>query len=385
MNVAAARDHREILRETAGYRLHRSGRFLVAELLQPHLVLSTSVRNGGQSETLRYLLNHQSCEAAAHLERHEIIHSNGLRSYHDRACGEAGLDPSRAALMGTAANMNYASLVEHRSDDVTVAAIVTAGVTGNAECAADPTTWREGPGGFQKTSPYDGTINTMVLIDRALTPNALAGAAMVMTEAKGAALQRLAVRSRYSREFATGTNTDQYCLACRRDALPALPALTSASTGVRLGELIGRAVRDATLEALRWQNGLEPSYARSIFHALGAYGLKEETFFDDIAPYLTEAQLGLLKANKKAVVYEPLVAAAAFAIAAVLDRLRHGILPESAAREALRQQLASMATGLAARPDRWPALYRSIEEFDLEQPARVVSRALALGWAAKWS
>jgi hypothetical protein len=44
-----------------------------------------------------------------------------------------------------------------------------------------------------------------------------------------------------------------------------------------------------------------------------------------------------------------------------------------------------MATGLAARPDRWPALYRSIEEFDLEQPARVVSRALALGWAAKWS
>jgi hypothetical protein len=154
---------------------------------------------------------------------------------------------------------------------------------------------------------------------------------------------------------------------------------------VRLGELIGRAVRDATLEALRWQNGLEPSYARSIFHALGAYGLKEETFFDDIAPYLTEAQLGLLKANKKAVVYEPLVAAAAFAIAAVLDRLRHGILPESAAREALRQQLASMATGLAARPDRWPALYRSIEEFDLEQPARVVSRALALGWAAKWS
>lgn len=379
---AAVLSHREILRETGGYRLHRSGRFLVAELLQPHLVLSTSVRNGGQSETLRYLLNHQSCEAAAHLERHDIIHSSGLGSYHDQACGEAGLDPAKVALMGTAANMNYASLVEHRSGDVSVAAIVTAGVTGNAECAADPTTWREGPGGMQKTSPYEGTINTMVLIDRALTPNSVATAAMVMTEAKGAALQRLAVRSRYSREFATGTNTDQYCLACRRDGLP---ALTSASTGVRLGELIGRAVRDATLEALRWQNGLEASYARSIFHALGPYGPKEETFFEEIAPYLTDAQLKLLKANKKAVVYEPLVAAAAFAIAAVLDRLRHGILPASAARQALRQQLASMAAGLAAQPDRWPEFYRGIEEVDLEQPARAVLRALALGWAAKWS
>ena len=381
MNDAAIA-HREILRESSGYRVHRNGRFLVAELLQAHLVLSTSVRNGGQSETLRYLLNHQSCEAAGHVERHDIIHSSGLGTYHDRACGEAGLDPAKVALMGTAANMNYASILEQRSENVSVVAIVTAGVTGNAECAADPTTWGEGPDGFQKLAPYAGTINTMVLIDRALTPNALAGAAMAMTEAKGAALQRLAVRSRYSREFATGTNTDQYCIACRRDALP---ALTSASTGVRLGELIGRAVRDATLEALRWQNGLEASYARSLFHALGAYGLKEDTFLDDIAPCLTEAQLKLLRANKKAVVYEPLVAAAAFAIAAVLDRVRHGILPAGAAREALRQQLASMAAGLAAQPDRWLELYRAIEDVDLEQPARAVLGALALGWAAKWS
>jgi adenosylcobinamide amidohydrolase len=381
MNLAAT-IHREVLRETSDYRIHRSGRFLVTELLGPHLVLSTSVRNGGQSDTLRYLLNHQSCEAAAHLERHDIIHRTGLKSYHDQACAEAGLDPAKVALVGTAANMNYASIVEHRSEDLSVVAVVTAGVTGNAECAGDATTWREGPDGFQKTPPYEGTINTIMLISRSLTPNALATAAMVMTEAKGAALQRLAVRSRYSHEFATGTNTDQYCIACRRDVLP---ALTSASSGVRMGELIGRAVSEATLEALRWQNGLEPSYARSIFHALGTYGLKEETFLDDIAPYLTEAQLKLLKANQKAVFYEPLVAATAFAIAAVLDRLRHGILPASAAREALRQQVASMAVALATQPDRWAEFYSSVVEVDLKQPARVVVRALALGWAAKWT
>lgn len=379
---AAVLNHREILRETPAYRIHRSGRFVVAELLQPHVVLSTSVKNGGQSESIRYLLNHQSCEAAAHLERHEVIHGNGLKSYHDLACREADLDPEHVVLMGTAANMNYASVVAYRSDDVAVTAVVTAGVSGNAECAADPTTWGEGAAGFRKISPYEGTINTMLLVSRMLAPNALAAAAMVMAEAKGAALQRIAVRSRYSREFATGTNTDQYCIACPRDALP---PLTSVSTGVRAGEIIGRAVRDATIEALRWQNGLEASYARSLFHALGAYGVKEETFFDEISGCLTEAQLGLLKANRKAVIFEPLVAASAFAMASVLDRVRHGILPAGAAREALRQQAASMAASVAAQPQRWPEFHRGVGEVDLERPARAVLNAIALGWAAKWT
>ena len=51
---------------------------------------------------------------------------------------------------------------------------------------------------------------------------------------------------------------------------------------MKLGELIGRSVRQATQEALRWQNGLEPSYTRGVFHALGRYGVKEATFLDDI-------------------------------------------------------------------------------------------------------
>lgn len=374
--------HQETLKETAGYRIQRSGRFLITELLQPHLVLSTSRKNGGQSGHIGYLVNHQSCEAAAHTERHAHIHDMGAASYHDVACAEAGLDPGRVALMGTAANMNYASIVEHRHGAISVIAVVTAGVSGNAACAADPTSWSEGEAGFERVAPYCGTINTKLLISHPLTTGALAGAAMAMAEAKSAALQRLAVRSRYSKEFATGTNTDQYCVACRSDS--ATP-LTSASTGVRLGELIGLAVRDATLEALRWQNGLEPSMARSIFHALGRYGLAEDSFLNDVAAYMSENQLSLLKANRKSVVYEPLVAAAAYAMATVLDRLRHGILPASAACEALRQQAASMAAGLAAQPDRWPEFYRAFQTVDPEHPARLVLSALALGWAAKWN
>jgi adenosylcobinamide amidohydrolase len=374
--------HRETLRETAEFRLQRCGRFLITELLQPHRVLSTSARSGGQSESVRYLVNHQSCEANDHRERHLHITQLGMEAYHDFVCGELGLPPHEVALMGTAANMNYAGIVQHRTEDVAVTAVVTAGVHGNAACAGDPTTWQETEHGWQKVPAHAGTINTLLLISRPLTEGALARAVVTMTEAKSAALQRLAIRSRYSREFATGTSTDQYCIAA---PLSAGWAFQSTSTGVKLGELLGLAVRDAMLEALRWQNGLEASYTRSIFHALERFGLKESSFSEDIRPYLSEREWELLKGNHKAIVYEPLVSAAAYAIASVLDRLRHGTLPEGVAREALRQQAATLAASLAARPQDWSDFYRSLNDVvDIERPERAVLASIALGWSAKW-
>jgi hypothetical protein len=40
----------EELMVTHEYRLVRAGRYLITELLTPHRVLSTSMRNGGQTE-----------------------------------------------------------------------------------------------------------------------------------------------------------------------------------------------------------------------------------------------------------------------------------------------------------------------------------------------
>src|ERR1700678_688250 len=93
----------EELLVTQEYRLTRTGRFLIVELLKPHRVLSTSMRNGGQTETLRYLVNHQSCEGTDHRERHTHITATGPENYHDATCGEMGLDGNLAAVMGTAA------------------------------------------------------------------------------------------------------------------------------------------------------------------------------------------------------------------------------------------------------------------------------------------
>lgn len=371
----------EQLLVTPEFRLNRNGRFLIAELLEPHRVLSTSVRNGGQTEHVRFLLNHQSCEGTDHHERHSVMMESGLDGYHDQICGDLQLDPDVVASMGTAANMNYAAVVQSSDGPLTATAVVTAGVQGNAACAGDPAAWRESERGWEKIAPLNGTINTLLLLNHSVTEAAQMRAVITMTEGKTTALHRLAIRSLYSKDFATGTGTDQYCLAA---PLAKGKPLTSTSQHVKLGELIGIAVRDATLEALRWQNGLESSTTRLLFHALKSYGLVQETFLVDIAPHLGERELDLLKKNFNSVVYEPRVAAAAFAIATILDRIRYGTLPPSSARDVFRQYVTTLATSVAAKPDAWLEYFARLSDVDPENPIPAILTAIALGWSEKW-
>jgi len=372
----------ESLLQRPSFDLRRSGRFVVAALLEPHVVLSTSFTNGGCVGNVRWLVNHQSCEGAGHADRHQVITDAGMARYHDAVCSEVGLPPAETAVMGTAANMNYVAVTTAADEQIEVTAAVTAGVEGNATSAGEPAAWRETAAGIQRVPAYAGTINTILLVNRPLTAAALARAVVTMTEGKSAALQRLAVPSRMHIDLATGTGTDQYCIA----APAAGPiTLTSSSPHVKLGELIGRVARDATIEALRWQNGLEASYTRGVFHALGRFGLREATVFDDIAPYLSAEALDLLKKNSKAAFYEPLVGAAAHALAAVCDRIRHGTLPASVGPDAMAQHAAAIAANLAARIDRWPEFRARLRPHATGDVKPLVLRALALGWTEKWT
>ena len=371
----------EILLQTPSFELRRSGRFLVADLEEAHQVLSTSVRHGGQVEHVRFLLNHQSCEGAAHLDRHRAITEAGLEVYHDSVCAEAGLPPDATAVMGTAANMNYVAVTTERDEGLAVTAAVTAGVEGNATAAGEPAAWRETESGVQKVPAYAGTINTMLVINQPLTPAALARVVVTMTEGKSAALQRLAVPSKRHVDLATGTGTDQYCIAA---PVSGERPLTSASPHMKLGELIGLATRNATTEALRWQNGLEASYTRGVFHALGRYGVKEATLFDDLAPLLGESDLELLRKNAKAAFYEPLVGSAAHALATVCDRVRYGTLPQTVAADAMVQQAAVLAANLAAQVHRWAEFRMTLRPHANGDVKTLVLRALALGWSEKW-
>lgn len=372
----------ELLCRETRFAAHRAGRYLVVELLAPYRVLSNSAHVGGQREDLRFLVNHQSCEATGDRERHELIAAGGQVAYHRRVCGELGLDPDQTAVLGTAANMAYAAHRTAEFDDLRVDAFTTAGVAGNAARAGDPAAWSETDDGWRRVSPPPGTINTILLIDCPVTPAAQARAIVTMTEAKSAALADLAVPSRYSPAIATGTGTDQFCLAAPLD--PSRRARESTSPHVKLGELIGTAVKESVEEALRWQNGLEASYTRGLFHALGRFGLTEAHAMERLAELMPASRYELLDKNRKAVFFEPGVGAAAYALAAVLDRVACGTIPKGLSQEALRCQAACVACALAGRPEAWPAFRSELMEVS-DEPIDLVLRAIAAGWQAKWA
>ena len=142
--------------------------------------------------------------------------------------------------------------------------------------------------------------------------------------------------------------------------------------------------RDATLEALRWQNGLEVSYTRGVFHALGRFGVREATLFDDIAPFLSEGDLELLKKNSKAAFYEPLVGAAAHALAVVAIACATAHFPASVADDAMAQQAATLAANLAAQAHRWSEFRSRLRPYATGDVKALVLRAVALGWSEKW-
>ena len=381
----------EVLHRGPGFAARRSGRFLLVELLAPHRVVSTSAVCGGEREDVSFLANHQSCEATGDAVRHDRIARFGQQEYHRTVCVEMGVAPDRTAVMGTAANMAYAAHRQVDFEDLRVDAFVTAGVGGNATRAGDPAHWLEGADGRWRrveaaegddAAPRAGTINTILLLSCPVTPAAQARAVVTMTEAKSAALAELAAPSRQSSAIATGTGTDQFCLAAPLD--PRQAPKTATGPHAKLGELVGRAVLEGVKEALRWQNGLEPSLTRSLFHALGRFGLTEPRALERLAELLPAEQYALLDKNRNAAFFEPGVAAAAYAFAAVLDRVAYGTLPAGVAGETLRQLAACLACALAARPDAWPVFRAALRDAPVE-PVELALLALAAGWSAKWT
>ena len=116
---------------------------------------------------------------------------------------------------------------------------------------------------------YHGTINTMLFINRELTPAAMVNTVMTATEAKTAALQELDVNSRYSQGLATGTGTDQIGVAAQLEK--GVP-LTSAGKHTVLGELIGKTVSGAVKATLALQDSLTPERQRSAVRHLERFG-----------------------------------------------------------------------------------------------------------------
>ena len=264
---------KEQLQLPGGYRLSREPKVLIIELNGAARVLSTSHLNGGCRDDIRYLFNFcevfdspdDRCEMRAATNEGHLI----------SIAEELGLDPEVTTGLSTAAHMRHARPHSEYYRDFSVTAIATAGIDVNGSRVGDPAYWHEKDGVPVLEKP--GTINIFLLIDANLSEGAMARALVTCSEAKVAALQEVQAPSLYSSGLATGSGTDGTIVVCN-SASPT--RLTSAGHHSKLGEYIGRLVKDAMKEALVAEDGVDKYTGGSALKRLKRFGVTEERLLE---------------------------------------------------------------------------------------------------------
>lgn len=192
---------------------------------EPLSVLSSAVLGGGPG-TSREILN-----------VHVDDQYDGERPDEDLAAvaAELGLREPFVGLM-TATNTEYARCAVESLDGMTVAAVVSIGLSNTSSAGVTPP-FAAGPA-EGPAAPGPGTINTILLVDAALTPAAMVNAVITATEAKTMTLAEWNVRTPDG-DSASGTSTDTVVVCCTgrgeelRYAGPATPAGWLAARTVR--------------------------------------------------------------------------------------------------------------------------------------------------------
>lgn len=368
--------------------LHRIDKMLLVRFGKPHRVISTCRVFGGLHDDLKGMFNHQLCEPSGHMRTELKTIVTKPEAYLHKLCDLYGL-PERTASLGTAANMHYAAVETASFRDLSVTAVCTGGVEGNAGRVGDPASVWEEDDGFEPllhtgTEPC-GTINTMLLINRELTPGAMVRSVVTATEAKSAVLQELAVSSRYSQGLATGTGTDQIAVAC---SLSGSRPLTSAGKHSKLGELIGQAVLQAIRKTLSLQNSLTPQHQRSIYEHIRRFGVGREEMTEAIAGRLPEEIAALFRRNVSSLDRDPVAVGAVCALVHLRDKLEWGILPDSCARELFVMQGALLAVAASKREGGYERFATQLAgEHVAPEPkdfVAFVTTCCALGYREKW-
>lgn len=234
-------------------------------------VLSTSVYNGGYHEDFKAVYNYDAkqgsgmpCESLAdtYIEHMKLISER------------LAIEPEKVSGMATAASMENAAVETISYKDLTVTAIVTAGVEHNGGRAGDDAAYYmpvAKPGNY-------GTINIMLAINCDLPPGTLTRALVTCTEAKTAALQELFAGSCYSNGIATGSGTDQVIIVANADSNL---YFEDAGKHSKLGELIGKTVIKAVKRALNMQNGLNAEFQHNVFRRLKRFGITPDKLWQD--------------------------------------------------------------------------------------------------------
>lgn len=235
-------------------------------------VLSTAHRNGGYSEELKAVFNHDATQGAGVAC---TLRADTYQEHMKLITEELGLDAEYTAGITTAASMENVAIKTAAYQGLSVTAIVTGGIEVNGGRVGDPTTWHEVNGKHHEIKP--GTINIILYIDGNMPPETLTRALVTCTEAKTAAIQELMLGSMYSRGLATGSGTDGTILIANGEALD---YYQFAGKHSKLGELIGLAVKPAVKEALFLQTGASPEQQFSILRRLQRFGINQERIWN---------------------------------------------------------------------------------------------------------
>lgn len=297
----------------------RNDRTIIIKTHGCRKTLSTCAPNGGLHTGLKYIFNFTSqtpdepCRMLAPT----------MDKHMEKEAERIGLDPAECTGLITAALMENAAICEMTYADVTVTAIVTAGIDHNGGRVGDTAVWHEKLG--RSRLIRNGTVNTLLYISANLPDEAITRSLITATEAKTAALQELAAPSCYSSGLATGSGTDGTVIICDTES-PVL--LTLPNKHYKLGELIGRTVMTATKESLCKQSGLCPERQHDVFRRLGRFGLTQESIADRLPQGCTADDL-------HAVATDDRMATAAALCAHLLDELSWQLLsPDEAAAAA---------------------------------------------------
>ena len=372
-----------------GLEIHRENKMIYAKFLCPHMVISTCKVNGGLRNDLMYIFNHQSCEPNAHYRKSldlAIYHPAG---YLEMLCKSQNLASEKSACLSTATNMNHAIIKSADYQGVEVIAASTGGVETNAVRVGDPASYSEVNGQFEiiNDGEYNlqGTINIMVFISKELNPGALVSAICIATEAKTAAMQELAVNSRYSGGLATGTGTDQIGIACRLgDNCP----LSSADKHSKLGELIGSTVKQSVKETLELHNEYTPQARGKVAVFVERLGLGIDELIAKISSQLPEKQEKVLIHNFEGINRDPLIVAGVAAVVHLWDKATYGILPQSCLTDVFCSygaQIAAAVSGNYRRIHHYRnRLAREIVTTRDDTVIELIAKSIAMGFGEKW-
>ncbi len=338
-----------LLVTASGEKVYRNEDSIVVFLPKNRNCLITSYVNGGYSEGLEAVFNHQPKPTEGC--RSEDMEGGSVEAYIRIHAERLGLNPLKVAAMMTAARMKNAAVATRSFRTLEVTAIVTAGIEVNGGRAGDPATWHEENG---KSVYVGGTINTIILINSRLPAHALTRAVMTATEAKTVAIQQLMAPSKYSTGLATGSGTDQICIISNLDSPN---VLTWTGKHSKVGELIALCVIEATTRALELQTGLSPESQRDMLVRLNRFHIGEEQYWDAAISFEGENRPELFIRTLREFAKDPAVVAMTASILHICDEVSWGLVSELAGKRAALS-IMKVLPGLAEIPSpiAWAAL-----------------------------